>query len=231
VSLEFCQTLNDLYRTGNAVDSTGVTRSPGGLSTCNNLLIIRSLMLSRKPTQTLEVGLAAGGSALTFASSHRDIGAAPSHQHVAIDPYQRVWHHLGVTLLERAGLSEFVEIFHEPSRLALPTLLRSGRQFQLAYIDGSHAFHEAMLDFYYVRHLLSPGGIVLFDDCASSGVRRLIKCIRADIVSFREFDLRLFRPAGSSKIRYAVARTLNKVQCLAFQKHSDPEDDESWQWK
>jgi predicted O-methyltransferase YrrM len=229
-SLEFCPILDELYRTGGAVDAAGVRREAEGLSTSNNLAIIRALMLELKPKRTVEIGLAAGGSALTFAASHRDLGSSPARQHVAIDPYQRAWHRLGVTLIERAGLKEFTEIIEELSCLALPSLMREGRSFELIYIDGSHAFHEALLDFYYARHLLSEGGIVLFDDCTTPDIVKLMRFIRKNIVSFREFDLRPFLPP-ERRWRYRIARTLNKAQCIAFQKVSDPQDDESWQWK
>jgi predicted O-methyltransferase YrrM len=228
-ALDFCPTLADLYRTGGATDASGVRRDAPGLSTPNNLAIIRELMMKCRPARTIEVGLAAGGSALTFAATHRDLGAIAARQHVAIDPYQRVWHHLGKTLIQRADLEDFVEVIEEPSCLALPSKMRSGRKFDLAYIDGSHAFHEALLDFYYMRHLLNDGGIVLFDDCTTTDLRRLLAFIRRHIVSFRAFDLAPF--VTSSSVARRVARLLNRAQCLAFQKVSDPEDDESWLWK
>lgn len=231
MSLEFCPTLADLYRTGRAVDDAGVVRDAGGLSTANNLAIIRSLVLKLRPKRTLEIGLATGGSALTFAATHQELGARPDRQHVAIDPNQNEWwHNLGKTLIRRAGLDDFVEVIEEPSCLALPEKMRSGETFDLAYIDGSHAFQDAMLDFYYVRYLLNPGGIVLFDDCSTRDIRELLEFIRTRIFSFKEFDLVPFRPPGGS-FRYRVAKALNKVQCVAFQKISDPIDDASWQWK
>jgi hypothetical protein len=139
------------------------------------------------------------------------------------------WHNLGKTLISRAGLESFTEIIEEPSCLALPSKMRAQEKFQLAYIDGSHAFHEALLDFYYVRHLLTIGGVVLFDDCTTDDLRRLMRFIRKHIVSFQEFDLRPFRTM--SGLRYKVAHAANKLQCLGFCKISDPQKDESWQWQ
>lgn len=228
MSLEFCPTLDELSRTGHARDAEGIERPAPGLSTLHNLRLLRSLMMTLKPRRTIEVGLAAGGSALTFAASHRDLGLAPARQHVAIDPYQRLWHHLGKTLIARAGLSGFVEVVEEPSCLALPAKMQAGETFQLAYIDGSHAYHEALLEFYYARHLLDIGGIVVFDDCAKADVRAALRTIRKRFVSVKEFDLSPFMP---KPISHRVARATGHAQCIAFQKISDPEDDESWQWK
>jgi predicted O-methyltransferase YrrM len=229
-SLAFCPVLAELYETGTATDANGVRRQAHGLSTPNNLAIIRGLMSELRPKRTIEVGLASGGSALTFASTHRELGAAPAKQHVAIDPYQRVWHRLGITLIERAGLAGYTEVVEEPSCLGLPAKMRAGEKFDLAYIDGSHAFHEALIDFYYVRHLLNEGGVVIFDDCEKADLKRLLRYIRRRIVSFKEIDLTPYRPEGE-RTRYRIAKLLGKAQCFAFRKVSDPEDDESWQWK
>jgi predicted O-methyltransferase YrrM len=227
LSLAFCPILQELYSHNSAADATnGTVRQALGLSPLNNLLIIRNLMMELKPKRTIEIGLAAGGSALTFAASHRDLGHTPCRQHVAIDPYQRLWYHLGKTLIARAALSDYVEIIEEPSRIALPLKLASQGTFDLAYVDGSHAFHEVMLDLYYVRHLLADGGVVVFDDCASKYVRRSIRFIRREIVSFREFDL---TPFTKGSWRRAIAYALNRSQCVAFQKVQHPQSDEEWQ--
>jgi hypothetical protein len=114
--------------------------------------------------------------------------------------------------------------------LALPEKMQAGERFGLAYIDGSHAFHEALLDFYYVRHLLDEGGIALFDDCSTPDLRRLIRFIKRHIKSFKEFDLSPYRPDGRS-LRYQVALALGKAQCRAFQKVSSPDDDERHTWE
>jgi len=227
MTFAFCPVLDQLYHDGGAVDATGIHREAHGLSTLNNLHLIPSLMLELKPARTIEVGLAAGGSALMFAASHRDLGQTPSKQHIAIDPYQRAWHHLGKTLIDRAGLAPFSRVIEEPSCLALPDLMRTGERFQLAYIDGSHAFHEALLDFYYARHLLDVDGVVLFDDCATPDIRRLMMFIRRYIRSFVEFDLAPFR---NKPARYRLARALGRAQCIAFRKIADPKKDEDWQW-
>jgi predicted O-methyltransferase YrrM len=229
VSLDFCPTLAELYRTGGAEDASGVRREAHGLSTPNNIRIIRALMMERKPERTIEIGLAAGGSALAFAASHRDLGQEPCRQHVAIDPYQRAWHHLGKTLVTRAELGSFVEVIEQLSCLALPDKMRASERFQLAYIDGSHAFHEALLDFYYVRHLLDMGGIVVFDDCSTRDIRMLIRFIRTHMVSFKEFSLWHFHHLPRWK--YTIAKHLDRLQCRAFIKVAAPQKDESWQWE
>jgi predicted O-methyltransferase YrrM len=228
MSLDFCAVLDDLNRSHSAVDANGVVRSGLLPSTLNNILTIRALVMGLKPTNTIEIGLAAGASALTFAASHRDLGAKPNRQHIAIDPYQSAFHYLGATLLERATLGDYVEIIGEASHLALPSLLREERQFQLAYIDGSHAFHQAFFDFYYLRHLMREGGVILLDDCALPSIWKLIRFIRRNLVSVAEFDLTPFRPP-SAAWRDKIAHMIHRSQCLAFQRTAaNPHDDEKY---
>jgi cephalosporin hydroxylase len=59
-----------------------------------------------KPTYTLEVGFALGGSCLVFTQSHRDLGERPNGQHIAIDPHQRShWiDEAGLLAVEKSGL-------------------------------------------------------------------------------------------------------------------------------
>jgi len=89
MNLDFCPTLKDMYDTRKVIGRTGkIFPLTSGLSTENNLIIIRKLMFELKPENTMEIGLACGGSALTFAVTHRDLEHEPMRQHVAIDAYQ-----------------------------------------------------------------------------------------------------------------------------------------------
>ena len=81
------------------------------------------------------------------------------YRHVAIDPFQpTVWDGVGIQSLERAGLSDLVEVMQEPSCRVLPRLLSSGRQFGIMYVDGSHLFEDVFVDAYFGARLLTDGG-------------------------------------------------------------------------
>src|SRR6185503_10965231 len=122
---DFCPTLADLYKERRVIGRSGrVFEEVGSLSTLNNIAHIRALMLESAPERTLEIGMAFGGSALTFAASHRDLGRAPLQQHTAIDPAQSsYWDGAGRQNLERAGLAEYVEVIEKYSAFALPQLI------------------------------------------------------------------------------------------------------------
>ena len=168
----FCPELDELIRSRRVVGRTGkVFESLGALSTPNNLHVLRALMLEQKPARTLEVGLSFGGSALTIAASHRELGHQADRQHVAIDPFQHsVWDDSGLQNVEHAGLIGFIDFRPQLSAIALADLLGQGKNFDLIYIDGSHRFDDVFVDAYFAFRLLRKDGIVLFDDCSTDDV-------------------------------------------------------------
>lgn len=99
---------------------------------------------------------------------------------ISIDPYQtRDWRGIGSAHVRRAGLGHRHQLIEEPDYLALPALVREGQPVNLAYIDGWHTFDYTLLDFWYLDKLLSPGGIVAFNDCGLRAVHRVIEFVRS----------------------------------------------------
>jgi predicted O-methyltransferase YrrM len=138
-------------------------------------LFLQSLVREHKPAVSLEVGLAFGISALFLCEELQKVGA---QRHIVIDPFQSsAFGNVGVENLRRAGFSELVEFHEGPSHLELPRLLSRGERIDFAFIDGSHAFDCAFLDFFYIDRLLRVGGIVAFDDANWPGVRKVVRYI------------------------------------------------------
>ena len=215
----FCPELDALYRTRRAVGRSGrVFDHVGALSTTQNVTILRALMMARRPSRTLEIGLSFGGSALAIAASHRDLQQPAERQHVAIDPFQStVWDDCGREVLERAGLGGYVDVREAPSSTALPALLAE-RPFELIYIDGSHLFEDVFVDAYFCARLLSDDGVMLFDDCTDPHVAKALKFLTTNwqgVVA--EVDLSPHRPDGQS-MRYKIAKQLGKTQLRAFRR-------------
>jgi predicted O-methyltransferase YrrM len=177
-------------------------------------------MLQRAPKHTLEVGFAFGASAAVIAACHRELGAAPQAQHVAIDPFQRdTWDDAGRITLEQAGLIDYVTVIEEFSDAALPRLAAQGFLCDLAYVDGSHLFEDVFVDFYYVNLLLRVNGIVLFDDNSDPHIHKLMRFIarnRRD--AYRELDLTAHRTAAAQGLKYQIARRLGRQQLVGFEK-------------
>src|SRR3954471_11248922 len=84
-------------------------------STENNLHVLAKLVCHLKPTDTLEIGLATGTSALVIAHGHRLNEDGTIRSHTAIDPYQHEMDDAGVVQIERAGLARYFSLIRNRS--------------------------------------------------------------------------------------------------------------------
>jgi predicted O-methyltransferase YrrM len=122
----------DYYKDSFVSGRTGKRIATSSASSRNNIHVLSSIMDRLRPKRTLEVGLALGVSALALAGKHRDAGAMPAGQHVAIDPYQSsVWDDCGVIAIEAAGLSAYCNVIRDFSSQALPRLVEKAEEFDL----------------------------------------------------------------------------------------------------
>lgn len=216
----FCPRLEKLFLEKEVRSTTGKSWHIGGVSTQNNLVAIRNVMLGLKPAKTLEVGLLFGGSAMVFAASHRDLGRAGEGQHIAIDPFQTTtWESVGLANLKEANLSSYVRHINDTSALSLPRLVEGGHSINLAYIDGSHLFEDVFVDFYFIGKLLEVGGTVMFDDSSDPHIRKVLRFVKTNFrKTFAPFDLNPYRVNQGRSFKYQLAGLLGKRQLLAFQK-------------
>ena len=160
-------------------DGTAVARSDGTLHNLFPVAVyaaegaaLREWVLREGATQTIEIGLGYGISALHVCEGL--LGTAdPAARHVVLDPYQATrFADLGLQFLEEAGVAEMVEHHTEASEIALPRFLGEGRSFHLAFVDGNHRFDGVFLDLVFLGRLLRPGGIVFVDDYQLPAVTR-----------------------------------------------------------
>lgn len=221
-ALQFCPVLAGIVRDRTLTGRSGrVFRDLPALSTTNNLVILRRLMMELNPQRTMEIGLAFGGSCLTFAATHRDLHHPPSGQHVALDPYQaEAWDDCGLIVLNQAGLADYVDFRSVRSSSELPRLVDQRSRFGLIYIDGSHLFENVFVDAYYSLRLLSDGGVVAFDDCGDANIQKVIRFLRANCgESLEELDLGRFRVDQGKSWRYRIGKLLGKTQMIAFKRN------------
>lgn len=219
-----CLQLRELYQTREVIGRSGRRFDGlGGLSTINNLKVLRKLMLEVKPTKTLEIGLACGGSALAIAATHRDLGLVPRKQHVAIDGFQEQYDYVGLLQLEKAGLANYVDFRGALSCYELARLADSGETFGLVYIDGSHQFEDVFCDFYFVQRLTVVGSIILFDDSFDPDVTKVVRFIQRNLADFYEhIPVSQYRDFSVvSRLAYTLAERLNKTQLTVFRKIKD----------
>lgn len=138
-------------------------------------LALNQLIKNENLDRTLEVGMAYGLSTLFICQAHKDKGKGT---HTAIDPYQtRAWKSVGLQNLKKSGLDNILRFLEAPSHESLPQLLTAKEKFDFAFIDGSHAFDYALVDFFYVDQLLVPGSYVAFDDLWSPAIRKVVSFV------------------------------------------------------
>jgi predicted O-methyltransferase YrrM len=221
-NIDFCPTLANLYHERRVVGRSGqVFEEVGSLSTVNNILHLRALMMALKPEQTLEIGMAFGGSALAFAASHRDLGRPPRQQHTAIDHAQTsYWDEAGRRNLEHAELAEYVEVIEQYSAFALPQLIADRRRYDLIYVDGSHQFEDVLIDFVFCHELLNVNGMILFDDSTDSQVAKVLRFIESNYDEVYRPES-LLRGDRKEQMKRRLARTLHKNQLTAYRKLRD----------
>ena len=218
--------INSLYAAPFLIGRSGKNVATGSLSSRNNLRVLAGLLAVVRPERSLEVGLALGASALTFAEFQRSTKAAPTAQHVAIDPFQdTVWDDCGLLALEQAGLKDYCAVVNDFSASALARLVSEGSEFGLIYIDGSHLFEDVFVDIFFCARLVSLGGILLIDDASDPHVSKALRFVRRNMTHvLREVDLGRFRAETSAwaSLKYGVARRLDRVQLAAFERVGDP---------
>jgi hypothetical protein len=214
----YCPTLARLISSGKAELPDGSTVTVGGMSTINNLHVLRKLMLDERPESTLEVGLASGGSALIFLTTHKEIGSPSGVRHTAIDAFQREHcSNVGVQMIREAGFSVNFELVEQLSCFALADLLKQQRKFGIIYIDGSHVFPNVFIDFYYCSQLLAANGILLFDDCGDAHVRKVCSFIDRNLSAYLvAIDLAPYRADAGKSVKYRVGKLVGRLQLRAY---------------
>jgi predicted O-methyltransferase YrrM len=204
---------------------------------------LRSLIQQYHCRDVLEIGLAFGLSALFIEDA---LSAYQPARHVLLDPVQMTaWHGVGVANLKRAGCENF-ELIEEYSEFALPAMLKAGRQFDFAFIDGWHTMDHALLDFFYINRMLKDGGIVVFDDARYRSVRKAImyvsnypnyRYIGSDGTggkpgtvgaSVKKIAQKALRPMAASLFDSVPPKDLPAGRMMAFQKTGP--DQRRWDW-
>ncbi len=136
--------------------------------------VLRDLVLAEKAHTLIEIGLAYGGSALAIAEALVSNGSGQG-RHLIIDAYQKQFYGSGWSAIIEAGITDLCLLFEERSQIVLPRLLSGGFLADVAFVDGSHIFHNVFVDLFYLRELVRPGGLVIVDDCSYPSVATAVR--------------------------------------------------------
>jgi predicted O-methyltransferase YrrM len=166
-------TVDGIYKAGKIdIPKTKRLDGMGGTISAPEGQTLRELVRDLKPTRTIEVGAGTGLSAVYICMGLLDNGGG---FHSVIDPYQdKDWDCCALALMELCGVSDMTDWIMERSDQALPLMVREGEKIDFVFIDGSHRFEHAFIDFYFTDQLLPVGGVVAFDDADWPTVRRVV---------------------------------------------------------
>jgi len=132
---------------------------------------------------TLEIGCAIGISTLYIMS-------ATNSKHIVIDPYQETEYlNYGINNLKSSGFENKLKCVYDFSYNALPQLLKERNKFDLVFIDGSHLFDDAFLDFYFSDLLINDFGFIVFHDHTFPSVIKVENWIRNNKKCYENIDV------------------------------------------
>jgi predicted O-methyltransferase YrrM len=168
------EVIDRLFREGTAVsrlDGTTHQLFPVGIAAAEGEAL-REWVRREDATQTIEIGLGYGISALFIGHGLLTNGGADAH-HVVLDPNQETrFGNCGLQFLDEAGIAHLIEYHPTESAIILPRFLAEGRHFDLAFVDGNHRFDGVFLDLIYLGRLVRSRGIIFLDDYQLRSVQR-----------------------------------------------------------
>jgi len=138
-------------------------------------LFIYNFIRDKGLSTTLETGFA-------FARSASHIIAATGKKHIVMDPFQANYQNLGLTNIEKLGMSKLLDFYPDYSHNVLPGIYRERDKkkefFDFIFIDGDHKFDGEFIDFYYADLLLESKGYILLHDTWMRSTRLLMSFIK-----------------------------------------------------
>lgn len=197
--------LASVYRDGFIVDNDGVNQKFKDTTNPIQGKHLYNLVAENKWTNTLEVGLAMGASAVWICQAHKDNNNIGSN-HIAIDPNQtEQYKNMGRTLVSRSGLASYMNVMEMTSYRALPILLERVLKneipkFQMIYIDGWHTFDYTLVDFFYADLILEVHGVIVLDDIKHAPVQKCFKYIETNYPNYQVVDETPCFKTGNPKI-------------------------------
>lgn len=137
------------------------------------------LILERGFSSAVEVGTLFGFSTLFLAEAlKRNKGRLDT---IDIRYEKREWsngqsivnvHEVAERLVAESDLGSVVKFHVGHSNEVLTRLVREGRSYDFALIDGSHVFPVVALDFIFVDRLVREGGVIALDDVGEKLARK-----------------------------------------------------------
>jgi predicted O-methyltransferase YrrM len=133
-------------------------------TTAEKGLIIHNAVLKGKFKNCLELGFASGVGSSYIAGA---LDANRGGRLTSVDTKEALRRKpLASETLAKLQLEKYVElVFHEISYTwFLMDAIEKGKKFDFCFLDGAHTWDVDGLAFFLVEKVLSPGGMIIFDD-------------------------------------------------------------------
>lgn len=171
--------LERILKEGTVSDDYGNVRPLGVNISREEGEFLQRIIRELRPSVTFEVGLAYGVSTLYICQALREVGG---RRHIVCDPDQfggigAGFAGIGLKNVRDAGYEDLVEFHGVSSHALLPELERRGERIGFAFVDGWHTFDYTFVEFFYIDRILSPGGVIAFDDVHYPGVRSVCRYV------------------------------------------------------
>jgi predicted O-methyltransferase YrrM len=172
-----CPLLRKLYESNAGHWQVGTVKVPTNIPLSYAEALYRAVLQS-KPSVVVEIGMCFGFSSLAILSALRAAGG--NGRLISIDPIQSTyWASGGIRNIQEAELRDRHELIEDYSYNALPRLLASGLRIDFGYVDGSHAFDDAIIDGLYIDKMLNVGGVIGFNDAGWPSVSKVVRFLLA----------------------------------------------------
>lgn len=136
------------------------------------------------PQRSLEIGLAYGFSTIYILAAIDQVGAG---YHISIDPFQTSsWHRVGAYQAKHLNMESSFELREEFPVTAFAQFATQQTQFDFIFVDGSHRFDDALMDFTLAASVCPIGGNIILDDMWMPSIQAVASWIRLDRKDFRE---------------------------------------------
>ena len=136
---------------------------------------INRIIRQSDTTKSLEVGFAYGFSTVWILDALR---SRMNSLHIAIDPFEITrYGGVGLHQVKRLSRTPAFEWIPDYSIHVLSKLIKNEKKFDFIFIDGNHRFDNVLVDFYLSDQLVSPGGLMVFDDLWMPSVQTVINFI------------------------------------------------------
>ena len=221
-----CPVLQEMLETGSVYNQKGEkVRLHSHLSKIHAQTLYETV-LQERPSCTIEVGMSCGTSSLAILTALNKSGGVG--RLISVDPNQTSEGACGLTSVLRADLGHLHQLLEKPDYVALPKLLESGMQVDMAYIDGWHTFDYTLLDFFYIDKMLKVGGVVIFNDC---GWPAVFKAMRFVVRNRKYAEINVGLPRRLAKKQDIIGIFRGGTPGLRLRMHQDRYFRKKEQWE